>query len=193
MIAVCFQCGSPKSGPMTKCEFCQKKPVHHRDRVVSMALSNECLSEKNLKIGSQYIKEKKRLPKFHKKVALKAAQLMESYIEVDDGRNSDSIDLSSAFFQFEFDAGEQGRPKFVTVHCIGKPANLSDTEFSQFHKKKTYHALQWEVGNEITQEQVSANQDDDGDVYIWYRWISNSWHGKFVPKAEFEQIKSVEL
>ena len=92
MIAVCFQCGSPKSGPMTKCEFCQKKPVHHRDRVVSMALSNECLSEKNLKIGSQYIKEKKRIPKFHKKVALKAAQLMESYIEVDDGRNSDSID-----------------------------------------------------------------------------------------------------
>ena len=61
MIAVCFQCGSPKSGPMTKCEFCQKKPVHHRDRVVSMALSNDCLSEKNLKIGSEYIKEKKPL------------------------------------------------------------------------------------------------------------------------------------
>ena len=118
---------------------------------------------------------------------------MESYIEVDDGRNSDSIDLSSAFFQFEFDAAENGRPKFVTVHSIGKPAHLSDDEFSQFHKKKTYHTLQWEVGNEITQDQLSANQDDDGDVYIWYRWISNSWQGKFVSKAEFEQIKSVEL
>lgn len=158
-----------------------------------MALSNECLSEKNLKIGSRYIKENKRLPKFHKKVAQKAAQLMESYIEVDDERNSDSIDLSSAFFQFDFEAGEQRRPKFVTVHCIGKPANLSDDEFIQFHKKKTYHTLQWEVGNEITPEQVAVNQDDAGNVYIWYRWINNSWNGKFVPQAEFEQIKSVEL
>lgn len=193
MIAVCFQCGSPKSGPMTKCEFCQKKPIHHRDRVVSMALSNECLSEKNLKTGSQYIKEKKRIPKFHKKVAQKAAQLMESYIEVDDARNSDSIDLSSAFFQFEFSSAKPGQPQFVTVHSIGKPANLANDEFSQFHKKKTYHTLQWEVGNEITVKQASANQDDDGNVYIWYRWMNDNWNGKFVSKAEFEQIKSVEL
>ena len=190
MIAVCFQCGGAKLAPMAKCEFCKTKPDKRADRIASMALSSECLSENNLKKGSEYIKTRKRLPKFHENVQKKAIQLVESYIEVSPSDNSDSIDLPSSFFDFEFT--RKANVETVRVHAIGKPEHLSDDHHGHHNHAKTYHTLTWEIGKEITAEDANAYKDSAGDIFIWYRWMGNRWTWKCVSRVEFEQLRSVE-
>ena len=190
MISVCFHCGEAKLEPMAQCEFCKTKPSNHQDRVSSMALSSDCLSERNLKKGSAYIKKTKRLPRFHKDVENKAKQLVESYIEVSPSDNSDSIDLSSSFFEFDF--SQNKNVEFVKVHAIGKPEHLHDDNHGHRNNGKTYHTLQWEVGKEVSAEEANAYKDAAGDLFVWYRWMGNSWTWKCVSRVEFEQLKSVE-
>ena len=175
---------------MAKCEFCKTKPSHHDDRVASMALSTECLKEPTLKKGSDFIKRTKRLPKFHQSIENKATQLVESYIEVSPSENSDSIDLSSSFFEFEFAQNEN--ESFITVHAIGKPEHLSDDRQGHRISGKTYHTVQWQIGKDISADDATAYQDADGDIFVWYRWMGNSWIWKCVSRVEFEQLRRVE-
>lgn len=190
MIAVCFHCGGAKLAPMAMCEFCRTKPDKREDRIASMALSSDCLNESNLKKGSDYIKKRKRLPGFHQNVQNKAIQLVESYMEVSTADDSDSIDLSSSFFDFEF--AQKANVETVRVHAIGKPEHLSDDHHGHRNQAKTYHTVTWEIGNEISAEEANAYRDPAGDIFVWYRWMGNAWTWKCVSRAEFEQLKNVE-
>jgi hypothetical protein len=176
-------------GPLTKCEFCKQKPGTRVERIASMALSIECLKEHNLKKGSAYIKKTKRLPKFHESIERKAIQLVEAHLEVDEPKEFDSADLSSAFFEFDFSQGSGGEK--ITVHAIGKPENVSD-EHRGDSKRNTYHTMQWEVGKDISAEIADANVDPAGEIFVWYRWMGKSWTWKCVSRVEFEQLKSVD-
>lgn len=190
VIAVCFECGGAKLAPMAKCEFCKKKPSSREDRIASLALSSECLQEHNLKKGSDFIKKHKRRPKFHESLQSKATQLVEAYIEVSPSNNSDSIDLSSSFFDFSF--SQNANVETVKVHAIGKPEHLKDDYHGHRNNAKTYHTLQWEIGKDISAEDANAFKDPAGDIFIWYRWMSQNWTWKCVSRIEFEQLKSVE-
>jgi hypothetical protein len=185
--AVCFSCGQPKSEPMVACPSCKRKPNFREDQIASFALSLQCLKEHNLIKGSDYIKKRKQLPKFHESVRRKAAQMVESYIEVD--KEDSDLDMSSAFFDIDLVAD---RPKTVTVHAIGKPPNVALDHHSPNSKQKTYHTLEWEVGKDVPAEEVELNQDPSGELYVWYRWFGSAWTPKFVSRQEFEQLRNVE-
>lgn len=187
MIAVCFHCGSSKFEPLAKCRSCRFEPVRREAQIASLALSRECLSEKHLKIGSAYIKKTGRIPKFHKAVQHKAAQLVDALVEVP---SSDSIELSSSFFDFEF--SKPDGQETVTVHSIGKPEHLDDDYRGQGSHSQTYHTVEWEIGKQVSADQVESCKDLNGDIFIWYRWMGNRWTWKCVTRIEFEQLRSVE-
>jgi hypothetical protein len=192
VISVCFHCGGAKLAPLAKCEFCKTKPDKRADQIASMALSSDCLSEKNLKRGSEYIKQTKRLPKFHPDVQKKAMRLVESFIEITPSDGSDSVDLSSSFFDFDFSHYPGAGAETITVHAIGKPEHLDNDHHGHRNHARTYHQLTWEIGKDISADQAAAYKDPAGEIFIWYRWMGNSWTWKCVSRIEFEQLKSVE-
>ena len=174
---------------MANCPNCNKKPRFREDQIASFALSTQCLKQHHLKKGSAYIKRKKQLPNFHESVQNKATQMVESYIDVDEDDNSDSLEMSSAFFNIDLASAE---PQFVTVHAIGKPPNAALDAHERLNQQSTYHTLSWEIGKDITEAEFSQNQDISGEVYVWYRWFGSSWTPKYVSRREFEQLRSVE-
>ena len=191
MDAVCFKCGESKKEPLAKCLQCAAKPTRREDKIASIALSIQCLKLENLEKGSQYIKKTNRLPSFHESVLKKAIRLVESYIEVvDENDDSDSLDLSDSFFEFSND--QQQKVELVTVHAIGKPENVDVNYRGSSSNKKTYHTLQWEIGNDISVDQANRHMDSPGIIFIWYRWLGDSWVWKCVPREEFEQLRSLE-
>jgi hypothetical protein len=185
--AVCFSCGERKREPMAACPGCKRKPSFREDKIASFALSIQCLKEHNLKKGSDYIKKKKKLPKFHESVRRKANQMVESFIEVEE--DDSDLDMSSAFFDLE---PESAAARTVTVHAIGKPPGVALDMHSPHSKQKTYHTLEWEVGKDVPAEEVELHQDVAGELFVWYRWFGNSWTPKFVSRQEFEQLRNVE-
>ena len=190
MDAVCYSCGGFKNQPLGSCPHCKRQPTSVEEKTASLALSTECLKPHHLQKGSAYIKKKGRLPNFHESVQQKAAQLLENYLEVIDHADSDELDLSDSFF--DMDNSATSPIEVVTVHAIGKPEGVDLSRRGTPTSKSTYHVLKWEVGNEISTDEYRANQDGNGEVYIWYRWLGESWSWKCVSRAEFEQLKSVE-
>jgi hypothetical protein len=175
---------------MISCPHCQKKPTSQQEKKASFALSDQCLKPHHLQHGSAYIKEKGRLPKFHSSVEKKAAQLVASYLEVMADADSDELDLSDSFF--DFDASVSNPPEIITVHAIGKPEGVDLGRRGSPSNKSTYHVLQWEVDKDISAEEFQANLDATGDLFIWYRWMGDSWNWNCVTRPEFEQLRSVE-
>ena len=115
---------------------------------------------------------------------------MESFLEVAN-EDSDELDLSDSFFDMDSSI-ENNPPELVTVHAIGKPADVDVSRRGSPTNKSTYHVLKWEVGKDIAADEYQANQDGTGEIYIWYRWLGESWSWKCVSRMEFEQLKSVE-
>lgn len=190
MDAICFACGEPKQKPILACPNCKRKPSFREDKIASFALSTECLKQHHLEKGSDYIKRKKKLPKFHESVVQKATQMVESFIEVEPDEDSDSLDMSSAFFDIDLASDVQ---EFVTVHAIGKPPNVAlDVHGLNSGKQKTYHTLNWEIGKDVPAEEVKMHRDAAGDLYVWFRWFGTAWTPKFVSRIEFEQLRRVE-
>jgi hypothetical protein len=157
---------------MISCPNCQKKPSSQQEKKASFALSTQCLKTHHLQKGSDYIKKKGRLPKFHASVEKKAAQLVESYLQVMTDEDSDELDLSDSFF--ELDSSVSSPPEIITVHAIGKPEGVDLSRRGSATNKSTYHVLQWEVGKDISAEEFQANLDATGDLFIWYRWMGDS-------------------
>jgi len=65
-----------------------------------VCLSSDCLRQENLRVASQYIGKKKRLPGFHTKVRLKAEKIVSQMPE--DFQLSQSFVLSEALFEDRF-------------------------------------------------------------------------------------------
>ena len=187
--AVCFSCGGFKNQPLGSCPHCKKQPTDTEEKIVSFALSKDCLKPYNLQKGSAYIKKKGRLPSFHENVRRKAAQLMENFLEVTT-HDSDDLDLSDSFF--DLDTSPTSSNETITVHAIGKPEGVDINRRGSPSNKSTYHVLKWEVGKDISTDEYQANQDGTGEIYIWFRWLGESWSWKCVSRAEFEQLRSVE-
>lgn len=175
---------------MDCCPHCRKKPNSRKEKIASFALSSQSLKAHHLQKGSAYIKKKERLPTFHESVEKKAAQLVESYFELVTEEDSDDLDLSDSFF--DFDGSASIPTEVVTVHAIGKPEGVDLNRRGSSTTKSTYHVLKWEIGKEISDDEYHANHDGTGEIYIWYRWLGDSWSWKCVTREEFEQIKSLE-
>ena len=188
MVAVCFACGESKNEAMEVCASCGKKPGSRDEKIASFALSDLCLKERNLVKGSEYIKKKRKLPRFHQNVEKKAIQLVESYIDFGTSTDEDSFQLSESFFDF---AGVTSVEK-VMVHVIGKAEGVAVTQRGPTSKMKTYHTLEWEVDKDVSQAEVDQHLDA-GALYIWYRWMGEKWQYKFVDKAQFDQLRQVEV
>ena len=56
MIAICHKCGSPKSGPFVPCKSCQHVP-QRQDRSVAWLFSTEHLSEEELQLAAQRVRD----------------------------------------------------------------------------------------------------------------------------------------
>ena len=187
MQAVCYKCGEEKKFPLTLCNHCQAVPHDLDDRVASMALSAECLKEKNLIKASNYIKIKKKLPRFHDVVMDKAKALVAKTID----QSTQSFELSASFFDFNPEQGKKDK-QMVTVHSIGKPPGVGDEHCGPVSRDKTYQMLSWEIGKDISAEEVQMHMDAFGCIYVWFRWIDKGWSWKCVTKSEFQNLRKVE-
>ena len=183
MHAVCYKCGEEKKFPLTMCNHCQAIPESSKDRIASMSLSAECLKEKNLIKASNYIKLKKRLPQFHETVTTKATQLAKQNSEADSS-SSMSFELSESFFDFKPDPSKSAKNETVTVHSIGKPRGIDRIHSGPVSREGTYQMLTWEIGRDISAEEVQMHRDAFGCIYVWYRWMENKWTWKCVTKAD---------
>lgn len=157
-----------------------------------MCLSDKCLSQKNLDVGSKYIRKNSRTPKFHERVLAKAQEFINAIPESSSDM-SQSFEFSNSFFDFQGLAG--GKGETVRVHAIGRPLQDSggNTPPSNIgNRQSTYQELVWEIGNEISFDQADLHMDDEGNIYIWYRWIGSSWTWKPVSKEEFSKLRGME-
>lgn len=192
MIAVCFACGHEKQAPLILCKRCQVKPISKKDKINSMCLSAQCLSTKNLDIGSKYIRKNNKLPKFHKKVLAKGTELIDALPDVSTDQ-SQSFDFSNSFFDFQGLKGDQGET--IQVHSIGRPKESADglsAPSNLGNRESTYQVLQWEIGKDITFDQADLHIDDEGNMYIWQRWIGSGWNWKPVSSEEFMRLREME-
>ena len=189
MTAICFKCGGRKNDPLRMCSSCHALPESEQDRLISLALSSKCLKDKNLLKASEYIQRKKRPPRFSEGVKEKARQLLEASAVV--ANNSQSIELSASFFEFD-DLREEPKKRMVTVHSIGKPANLSPDHRGPISRDKTYRVFKWEIGTDISEEMAKQYIDALGCIYVWYRWLEDKWVWKCVTKSEFSNLRKVE-
>lgn len=158
-----------------------------------MCLSDKCLSEKNLDIGSKYIRKNNKLPKFHEKVHQRATELIDAIPERSSTDQSQSFDFSTSFFDFQGLDG--GRGETVCVHSIGKPKDNKEgpgAVSNLGNNQSTYQVLNWEIGNEVTFDEADLHMDDEGNMYIWYRWIGSDWTWKPVSQEEFFRLKEME-
>lgn len=169
------------------CAHCHTLPESRADKILSMGLSTDCIREENVKKAGKYIRKKGRPPKLHAKVAQRATKLVNEYEPPD---LSNSIELSASFFDMgdliEDESSEEVMD-IVVVHSIGKPA---DGEFTQLSNKSTYLKNTWTVGIDISEEEVARHADEEGEIYVWYRWFEETWKPKYVSQEEFEQLKS---
>lgn len=193
MIAVCFACGHEKQAPLILCERCQVRPISQKDRITSMCLSDKCLSQKNLEVGSKYIRKNNKLPKFHESVQKKATELIEA-VSDSHGEHSQSFEFSNSFFDFQGLTG--GKGESVRVHAIGMPVQSGKdgarAPSNLGNQESTYQVLNWEIGKEITFDEADLHMDDEGNIYVWYRWMGNSWTWKPVSQEEFMRLKNLE-
>jgi hypothetical protein len=192
--AVCFACGKTKASPLVRCKFCEAKPISSRDKINSMAISNHCLNQKHLKAGSDYIRQYHKLPKINEKVIEKATKLVKAIPERPDDRKK-SFDFSSSFFNFPGLTKGNDRGETVRVHSIGKPKNIKKGEDARGmlgNKESTYQLLHWKLGTDISIEDADNNVDDDGDLYIWYRFMGDDWTYKHISKEKFNSLQAME-
>lgn len=98
--AVCFNCGVEKSRAIMLCNSCHALPISREDRVISVCLSNDCLRQDNLVTAVRYMRQNERLPGFHRKVRVKAEQIVDSMPE--DFQLSESFDFPESFFTDHF-------------------------------------------------------------------------------------------
>ena len=191
--AVCFACGKTKASPLSLCKNCEAKPLSSRDKISSMALSNHCLSQKHLKAGSDYIRQYHKIPKINEKVIAKATELVNAIPERPDDRKK-SFDFSSSFFNFPGLTEGNERGEVVRVHSIGKPKSFKRGEESRGmlgNKESTYQLLEWRLGTDISIEEADNNVDDDGDLYIWYRFLGDDWTYKHISKSKFMDMQAL--
>ena len=154
-----------------------------------MALSTDCIKEKNLNRAIEYIKRKNKPPRFHENVIAKATELLESQPKVNSA--SQSFELSDSFFDFgDRDKGTQ--PKMLTVHAIGKPERLDPNHRGPISRANTYRVMKWEVGKEITDEMAKTHMDAFGCIYVWFRWLDDRWTWKCVTKSDFDTLRKVQ-
>ena len=152
-----------------------------------MGLSSACIREDNVKKAGKYIRKKGRPPKLHAKIATRATKLVNESQPPDP---FNSVELSASFFDMDELVESESSEEVidvVVVHTIGKPA---DGEFIPLSKDPNYLKNTWTVGIDISEEDVARQADDEGEIYIWYRWFQEAWQPKFVTKEEFEQLRS---
>ena len=195
MKSVCFACGREKVSPLILCERCEVRPISRKDKITSVCLSDHCLKAEKLKVASRYIREKRKLPKFSESLTAKAAQIVDS--EPDESDEYTQIGFDDSFFDFK--GFKDKRPETVKVHAIGKPVKDPDkqqqaTVISHLDSgKNTYQVLEWELGKDISMDEVDANVDEKGELHIQYTWLGDrGWTWKLVSKAHFQQLKTLD-
>lgn len=158
-----------------------------------MCLSDKCLKEKHLVMGSRYIRKNNKLPKFHESVVAKANELISS-ISDSQGEYSQSFEFSNSFFDFQGLKG--GKGETVQVHAIGKPLGEGKDGTAPVSnlgaRGSTYQVLSWEIGKEITFDEADLHMDDEGNIYVWFRWMGSGWNWKPVSQDEFNRLRALE-
>ena len=193
MIAICFACGKEKNAPFDRCDNCSTKPVSGKDKINSLCLSNHCLSEKNLLAGSRYIRQHRKMPKINEKILDKATKLFESIPQKDESDQANSYEFTDSFFDFQGLSGEAAeKGETITVHAIGKPLRDDGPPGNIGNKEKTYQKLQWELGKDISFDEAEEKAGKDGELYVWYRWMTDKWIWKYVSKREFSRLRAIE-
>lgn len=194
MLALCFECGSKKSGALKLCKQCHAVPKTQDEKVLSLCLSLECVTQQTLNNCSKYFKKKNKAPRFKAPIVQRATEFLEE--QQDGAGTNQSIEFSSSAFDFPDLSEEsvQAIRQTVTAHIIGKgpKQDSGDANASLGKANKTYHRTQWVVGVDISEEQYETNKDPRGDIYIWYRWLNNKWTWLTVSPAKFDQLKAVE-
>ena len=192
--AICFRCGKEKDRALERCKRCQAMPESRRHQIRSLCMSAECLKQENLAKCLEYVKSKKRFPKFHDKVKQQAIQILEQQLQSAKA-TSQSIELSSSFFDFsDMSHGGNQPEKIVLVHVIGRHKEQQDAPSLDANRtqKRTYHQVWWQVGKDISLHDYDTHKDSLGELYVYYRWMNELWTSKCVSKAEFDKLKTLE-
>ena len=195
MQAICYSCGASKSSPLKVCGGCHTAPSKHDDQILSLCLSLECVKQDTLGRCRKYFEKKKRPPRFKEKIVKLAEMLLDEQLG---NSASHSLEFSSSLFEFpELIAEDAPRKKLsaIMAFVIGKGPNQDEADGNVSIGKagKTFHTRQWLVGEDISKEMYESNKGFDGEVYVWYRWINNRWTWTCVGKAQFDQMKSLEV
>jgi len=195
MLALCFECGSKKNGAMRLCKQCHAVPKSDEERVLSLCLSLECVTQRTLNNCRAYFKKKNKSPRFKPPIVQRAKEFLDEQMENSSGNQS--VEFSSSVFNFDdMNLVEDSTvfTKTITAHIIGKgPSQDSrDANANLGKAHKTYHRVQWAIGQDISEDEYESNKDNNGDVYVWYRWLSNQWTKQCVSQVRFDQLKAVE-
>lgn len=192
MGALCFECGNRKTGALKLCSRCGAVPKTQDEKVLSLCLSLECVTQKTLLVCQRHFEKKKRAPRFKESIVQRATKCLEEQVE---SASDNSIMFSNSVFDFSDLREEKSTPaRRVTAHIIGKgpKQHNADANASLGKPHQTYHRSSWVVGNDISEEMYESNKGPRGDVYIWYRWLNNQWSWSCIARDKFEQLKAVE-
>jgi len=174
------------------CSRCQAVPKTADERVLSLCLSLECVSQQTLTRCLQHFEKKNKPPRFKEAIIKRAEELLEE--QQDSSLGEKSIEFPSSVMNFEISDESIEVVKTVTAHIIGKgPKQESDDANATLGKRKrTYHRAQWKVGDDISEDQYEANKDQKGDIHIWFRWLNNQWTWSCISSSKFNQLRAVE-
>ena len=192
MSALCFKCGNHKTGALKLCSKCDAIPETKEEKVLSLCLSLECVTQQTLKVCQRHFEKKQRAPRFKDVIVERATKCLEEQIE---SGTDNSIMFSASVFDFSDLIEEKSTiRKQVTAHIIGKgpKQDTADANASFGKAHKTYHRSNWVIGNDISEEKYESNKGPHGDVYVWYRWLNNQWSWSCISHDKFEQLKAVE-
>lgn len=189
MKSLCFACGREKLDALLVCSNCEVKPISEKDRIHSICLSDHCFNAETLEKASRFIREKRKLPKLGEKALAKAAQIVKVLAQAEKSPYT-LMDVDDSFF--DFDGFESDKGETVVVHSIGK-GDGDEAPIGIAREKNTYTKIEWQVGKDISFEDLEKYSNDNGELHIQYTWRGDQgWIWKFVNQDQFEQVKSLE-